>query len=438
MATPKRKLPKVESNVNILELHEVIFRELFRHLQCETVYFTMRRVCRKLKYYVDEYIQLRGMFMIAAGRGNPTQILYLFQQKNNAMSIFSKIAQPYPYPPVGFYKSGSSIVVTDTRVKAIGSFGAIMNGKIVVGINFLEYKYGFKTRTSGDKSAGEKYVCNINEFNPKDNKWSVVELNDDASINGYRDGVKLFCPIGDSKLLLLDGGFSGRLTHTIPLHILRLNCADSNIATNQITCSSDLIAFSSPSQSPRDLIYTTLTRVAHDKIMLIGGLRLYNVATTDRFNRFLWQGTITNIESDQIDVDRGNRRIEWEQIEVEIPKVRLWPICFKLKDNLYIAGGEEDISAFNDEHSSHGSSELVVCDQYNLQERKYYRSEHVLPYPAHSGSITNISTDSDESFAIFVHNNGQIIIFTEDRGFEHVPYFSAKETHEGRVLLKLK
>ena len=57
MAT-STKLRKLEIIINILNLHDDIFREIFRHLEIETIYFTLREVCRKMKNYVDEYENL--------------------------------------------------------------------------------------------------------------------------------------------------------------------------------------------------------------------------------------------------------------------------------------------------------------------------------------------------------------------------------------------
>ena len=71
---------KLESQTNILDLHEDIFREIFRHLDAGTVYFKIRRLCHKMKVYVDQYIQLAGIFMLVTARKRfPDEILYVFQ-----------------------------------------------------------------------------------------------------------------------------------------------------------------------------------------------------------------------------------------------------------------------------------------------------------------------------------------------------------------------
>ena len=56
MATPGQ-FPKLEIKIDILKLHEEIFREIFRHLEVDTLYFTLREVCTAIKKYVDNYVK---------------------------------------------------------------------------------------------------------------------------------------------------------------------------------------------------------------------------------------------------------------------------------------------------------------------------------------------------------------------------------------------
>ena len=105
MAT-SAKISNPESTVNILKLHEDIFREIFGYLEVKTVYFTIRHVCRQIRNYVDGYVKLDGVFMLTAGLRNPTEILYLFTETNGAKFIYSKEASYNPHSPIGCYSSG--------------------------------------------------------------------------------------------------------------------------------------------------------------------------------------------------------------------------------------------------------------------------------------------------------------------------------------------
>ena len=49
---------QMENRPHLLDLNEDIFREIFRYLDDDEVYFTIRNVCQQLKYYVDMYLEL--------------------------------------------------------------------------------------------------------------------------------------------------------------------------------------------------------------------------------------------------------------------------------------------------------------------------------------------------------------------------------------------
>ena len=76
-AAKVRKTRKCQSH--LFDLNEDIFRLMFRYLNCTDVYFTIRRVCRKLKQYADNYIQLGGIFMLIVKKGAGTKILFVFE-----------------------------------------------------------------------------------------------------------------------------------------------------------------------------------------------------------------------------------------------------------------------------------------------------------------------------------------------------------------------
>ena len=45
-------------NINIIQLPEQIFREIFRYLDNKTIIFSLRNVCIKIREYVDRYIDI--------------------------------------------------------------------------------------------------------------------------------------------------------------------------------------------------------------------------------------------------------------------------------------------------------------------------------------------------------------------------------------------
>ena len=146
---------------------------------------------------------------------------------------------------------------------------------------------------------------------------------------------------------------------------------------------------------------------------------------TEKPNPFLYQGTLTNNETEDV---------KWSLIEVEFMTLRRWPICFKLKDNVYIVGGDDATTHYFEPKS------LLCCDRYNLTDGKYYKSVHVLPYPIRRDGVVNVATDAQEDFAIITGSNGEggILLFKEDTGFEEVLNFSGTRTNKKGTLFRIK
>ena len=108
---------KLGIKVSILNLNEEIFQRVFKYLNVETLYFTLRDVCSTIKRYVDNYVKVGGAFILSRGPENTTKMLYLATTKNDITCIHSKTIAPFPY------NCSNTLFV---------SFGVMMKGKIVV------------------------------------------------------------------------------------------------------------------------------------------------------------------------------------------------------------------------------------------------------------------------------------------------------------------
>ena len=327
-----RKLQKLDCSTNMLDLPEQVFREIFRYLDFETVYFTLRKVCPKIKEYVDGFIQLGGMFMLAAGRDVLTEILYIFKQCNKETTIYSKSACPYPYPPIGRYSYShcsaptrtihhqyppTSPVSSHTRQDFyLGSFGAIFNKKIVIGV------YYFHGHTGNIK-------FNMHHFDPIEYKWTCFQQNGSHFIEG-NTLIQSWSPISDSELVLFLVNYSDCHSCLQLLHLDMNSASNSNDRPIYSSCRIEL---------PHQLEFLTdctLVSVANNKILLIGGIQHPDgINEGSKPNQRLWQGTLTT----------GGQDVTWLALSIKMNigqsiKMRLNPICFKLKDNVYIAGGK--------------------------------------------------------------------------------------------------
>ena len=80
--------------ITILDLHENIFHEIFRFLDNYTIYVKIRGVCRMLKIYADNFIQLRGVFVLHDHEY--FQPLQMYKLKQNIVFISIQPRLPYP------------------------------------------------------------------------------------------------------------------------------------------------------------------------------------------------------------------------------------------------------------------------------------------------------------------------------------------------------
>jgi hypothetical protein len=125
--------------------------------------------------------------------------------------------------------------------------------------------------------------------------------------------------------------------------------------------------------------------------------------------------------------------VKWNEIEIELDNLdtrhlRYNPICFKLKDNLYIAGGytyESSLYSFYKDGLVRVNS---TCDRYNLVEKKYYSTTFYWPIntdnfhgPHGAVTLSKVVTNVTETLAVIIIANEvgrKMILFTEDTGFE--------------------
>ena len=97
-------------------------------------------------------------------------------------------------------------------------------------------------------------------------------------------------------------------------------------------------------------------------------------------------------------------------------------IVFRMKDNVYFAGGIISSNKAKDQRIENEKS--FRFDKYNLNEHRWVKCEHTLNYPLEHASVV---VSSDQSYAIFTggQNNwkkrgkpgDRIIIFEEETGF---------------------
>jgi hypothetical protein len=130
--------------------------------------------------------------------------------------------------------------------------------------------------------------------------------------------------------------------------------------------------------------------------------------------------------------------------------LRVRPICFKLKNSIYIASslvhGEysdveyldskfcKDYTTYCKNHEEYKAHS--TCDRYDIIEKKYYSTNYCYPfgkYPIHLCGSQRVVTNKQETLAVIIIRNlsgTQLMVFTEEAGFQF--YFDLQLKHCGK------
>ena len=158
----------------------------------------------------------------------------------------------------------------------------------------------------------------------------------------------------------------------------------------------------------------------------------------------MWEGVILEKES----------CVRWSEIEmnredIESRHLRIRPICFKLKDSIYIVSSlihGEYLSKFSTAYTVYSNSMLgrecvkyvnnnaefkarSTCDRYDINKKKYFSTEYCYSfedYPLQLCGSHRVVTNKEETLAVILLSNfnrqhskiRQLMIFTEKGGFQ--------------------
>ena len=436
------------------DINEDIFREIFSYLKDEFVYFSLRVVNKKLKLFVDAYIQLDGIFLTNGGRDSVTEVMYVLKRNDHVRTIVPKIVESYPYPPPFDHqeKISSLCCVTQTKTVMIkslsdlGSFSAMINGAIVIGTHSYCMEIKYAPRNYGTKINGKQYEesrwkslqkkkvkatwpFDIRRYDVNEGQWIPIRCVGASSNLDYLTGsgkpIKFWCLIGDSNILTFHDEIN--LTYT---RLLQINIVDTNKSSIQNSINMAMNFQSKPHTFSSRLVnfpfqlvgisQFSVVRTSRNKVMLVGGVRIHNLTKP---NLSLWEGTLTEDGTDVI----------WEKMKVCMKKPVLKPVCFMINSNLYITGGEG--------YTDGNRVALMQCDRFSLIDKTY--SENVFDLPHYLNyDYTSVVTGDEETLAMLLDERTRtILFFTEARGFEEYKDFYPSEMKpniSNRILLSTK
>ena len=285
-------------------------------------------------------------------------------------------------------------------------------------------------------------------FNYRSLEWKCV-LNNISFCNDYHNNnwqlssnPHLVHFYSETNKVNLSVGDNPRIRHmNLYARYLNFETKERNIINSPSWC---LFAIEVPLQL-RYLVDYTMLRCGSGGVIFLGGeyivpqrlkmILSYEDAVVINYsdglfsNKILWHGELS----------KDGNNMSWTAIRLGVKLIR--PMCFKLKNNLYILDSWHGLGEEFDTNS---------CCKYNLRERQFYRNVFGLPFIYFPGAFNEpqIVTDANETFAIIVVRvacqsnvredpygikpasiKERVWIFTEDEGFRALSDLETTSTY---------
>ena len=378
-------IKKWKASINIEELPEQIFRDIFDYLGFKTIFKSVRNVCKKFREYADSYIDVQGIFMLTGNIDNIAKVIYIFNRKARKIEGFCERA---PICPNQHYKS--PLIFTGTRILSPFDLLVTREGHcnfeyLMFDLITLKWKLLHKNIPICDKPYNHNCYLTANP--------NLVHF--------YTETIKI------TKRL--------NFSHPYEYHSMKLYARCLNVETNDNEFQKSHSWCTFEIDVPIELKYLTnykMLRCSPRGVLFSKGIFVLP-REIEGFLTLLWYG--------ELSID-GNY-MNWDKIDI---RRRSFPVffrlCFKLKNNLYICYLREN---------SEGFKTAYYFDGYDLQQKQYKSNEFVMKFPnVRLSSIEpKVLTDVYETFAIMVVSicdtqenfiKEKVIIFTEKDGFEEL------------------
>lgn len=434
--------------ITLLSLHEEVVRNIFFFLSYEDIYFTIRNVCIQLRNIVDDYVEVAGRFFLSYGPETTTKQLYVFKRNKEIVCICcipSELNIPYPNKGLRSEANHSKYHFGG------GSFGATVNDKLIIGIYYWEddQTLGYYSHYSYYYDKSKPYLV---EYDISNSKWRSIDIHNFRNqLEGfYENDIFSSClvgtKLGESMLIFTSEYNVGNSFIHYNLNQFEDQATVKKKQAAELSSSKNTYnSISSKKLSPlkipilfgqkKDMKNITDCAIIHttfNEIMLVGGKIGRN-----ELNRKLWR-----IDLDKVDRKDGSLYYLWIADPIASITPRIRPISFKLRKNLFIAGGQslnesDECKCLESEYyqemdedgimkcfSRHCNTKdkwkpLMSCDRYDMLEDKYYESCYYLPWPIKD--VDKVVTDVNETFAIITRRNtGKCLIFSEGFGFREI------------------
>ena len=386
---------------NLFDLPEDVFRYIFRLISAKELCFNLRRVNQRIKKYVDDYLGL-CVFSLNGEWTEYTKLIYIFKKEEHVSGALTSFTGPLARCD---YDSFSDFLYSNRLLKIqlfpLQESVTDMNEALLMGINF--------NAVPNQDSMFGNVAISLYKFDPEKYNWILLK----TRYTYCKGDVIACCPISDSTVLMFVESRIGIL------QLISLNLQKASTSFLNAPPGSGQSRLDIPKEL-ENIEHISFVNISKNKIILISSGSFPGII----------HGTISD----------NNRDIKWTSTRVEQMGMRNNPICFKLKDNIYIVGKSKSqcihghvfrsLYHHNPQRNVGLSSCTNICDgcdKYNYKERKFYPNVHHIPYALSNNPYVKIATDKDETFAVFIftfkaygrHTQAteKILMFTEKAGF---------------------
>ena len=123
----ENKMEIADENQNceksLVQLPELVFHEIFTYFEYKALIFTLRVLYKKIRQYVDSFIEIKGIFMLTGENESPSKIIHIFKK-------FGKDIE-------GWYEYGPSCPIPISHVLKLNEsklqerLGKVLNHKVL-------------------------------------------------------------------------------------------------------------------------------------------------------------------------------------------------------------------------------------------------------------------------------------------------------------------
>ena len=451
MANKKERSNEKDNN-QIMSLPEEIFREMFCYLSIEMLHSSLRKVCRQMQYYVDRYMDVQGIFFLVSSKNC---------MANNIITIFKGPCKKFKiiWKDVPHLNQLNNLQKTTKRAKQCRScpyndlFFSAIDDTVVCTISHRPLK-----RHNWWRVQAFRYDILKDNWNVLCNNCTAYEC---MNLKHSADPISHCHPINLREGI--DNSIYDNFLYTAYPFLQIVNDETTNISTG-VVYEARFCRCYITLKKPRELHFIrqfSTLRVSPQSLLIIGGyclprypdgklirsrnrpLRTHSEELVNMAEHPNTSHNFVNRYLHQIDLNQEGYTLSWKSKYIAEMPYRSNPFCFKLKNNLYIAGHRPGVgfdSRLNEnerrltctictgslKHDDRNpniwieseSVECSCCDKYDLLEEKYYRNICSLPTTLRNIVNLKIATNKNDSLAVIefydaVDCRDKLWIFTE-------------------------